>query len=100
MEEKLSVGVYLRISEDRDGQQTATSRQLADCQAYCERRGWEVEEVFEDVDLSAFSTRVKRPQFARMLETLRAGEIAGVVTWKLDRLSRQQRDLVRVMEAC
>ena len=35
-----------------------------------------------------------------MLDALRAGEIGGVVVWKLDRLTRQQRDLVRVMEAC
>jgi site-specific DNA recombinase len=94
------VGIYTRISEDRDGQQTATARQLEDCRAFAARRQWEVADVFEDVDTSAFNTRVKRPQFERMIEALRSGDIDGVIVWKLDRLSRQQRDLGRVIEAC
>lgn len=100
MAEQVRVGVYARISEDRDGQQTATARQMGDCREFAERRGWEVVDVFEDVDISAFDTKAKRPEFLRMLEALRTGEIDGVVVWKLDRLSRQQRDLVRVTEAC
>ena len=57
-------------------------------------------DTFEDIDISAFKLKAKRPEFERMLVALRAGEIGGVVVWKLDRLTRQQRDLVRVMEAC
>lgn len=100
MENETRVGVYARISDDRDGQQTATARQLEDCHSFAERRGWTVAEVFEDVDISAFDARARRPGFLRMLEALRHGEIDGVLVWKLDRLTRQQRDLVRVMEAC
>ena len=99
-QKSLAIGIYTRISEDKDGQQTATARQLEDCRAFAARRGWEVVEVFEDVDTSAFKTTVKRPQFERMLDGLRSGALEGIVTWKLVRLSRQQRDLVRVMEAC
>jgi site-specific DNA recombinase len=100
MDKQVRVGVYARISDDRDGQQTATARQMEDCRAFAERRDWEVADVFEDIDISAFDTKAKRPEFLRMLECLRGGEIDGVVVWKLDRLTRQQRDLVRVMEAC
>jgi DNA invertase Pin-like site-specific DNA recombinase len=94
------IGIYARLSEDRDGQQTATARQIADCEGYAARRDWEVADTFEDVDTSAFIKKSKRPEFERMLGALRAGDIDGVVVWKLDRLTRQQRDLVRVMEAC
>jgi len=73
---------------------------MEDCRAFAERQGWEVADVFEDVDISAFNTKAKRPAFLRMLDELRAGELDGIVVWKLDRLTRQQRDLVRVMEAC
>jgi len=97
---QVRIGIYARISEDRDGQQTATARQLEDCRAFAAKRGWEVADEFEDIDTSAYKANVKRPEFARMLGALRAGEINGVVVWKLDRLSRQQRDLVRVTEAC
>jgi site-specific DNA recombinase len=94
------VGIYARISEDRDGQQTATARQLKDAREFAERKGWIVVDEFEDIDTSAFKTNVKRPEFLRMLDSLRVGEIDGVLVWKLDRLTRQQRDLARVMEAC
>ena len=97
---QVRVGVYARISDDRDGQQTATARQMEDCRAFAERNDWEVVDVFEDIDISAFSTKVKRPEFLRMLEELRSGALDGVIVWKLDRLTRQQRDLVRVTEAC
>ena len=99
-EKQLRVGLYARISEDRDGQQTATARQMEDAQAMAARKGWEVADTFEDVDISAYNTRARRPEFERMLVALRDGELDGVVVWKLDRLTRQQRDLVRVMEAC
>ena len=98
--ETVRVGVYARISVDADGTQTATARQLQDCRAFAEQRRWEVTEVFEDVDISAFQTKVKRPEFERMLAGLSNGDLDGIVVWKLDRLTRQQRDLVRVMEAC
>jgi DNA invertase Pin-like site-specific DNA recombinase len=94
------IGIYARISDDQEGRQTATARQLQDAREFAERKGWEVADVFEDVDLSAFKTKVKRPEFERMVGLLRAGEIDGVLVWKLDRLSRQQRDFATVMEAC
>ena len=73
---------------------------MEDCRAFAERNGGEVADVFEDVDISAFSIKAKRPEFLRMPDALRSGELDGVLVWKLDRLTRQQRDLVRVMEAC
>lgn len=94
------VGIYARISEDRYGDQTATARQLEDCRAFVERKGWVLVDTFEDVDISAYNKRAKRPEFERMLVAIKAGEMDGIVVWKLDRLTRQQRDLVRVIEAC
>jgi site-specific DNA recombinase len=94
------VGVYLRISEDKDGEQTATERQRLDCERFAANQGWEVADVFEDVDLSAFKRNVKRPEFERMLEAVKTKAIDGVLAWKIDRLTRRQRDLVRLDEAC
>ncbi|MCZ7577020.1 MAG: recombinase family protein [Dehalococcoidia bacterium] len=99
-ETALRVGVYARISLDRDGQQTATARQMQDAHEFAARRDWVIADVFEDIDLSAFDLSKKRPEFERMLATLVNGEIDGVLVWKFDRLTRQQRDLARVLEAC
>ena len=95
-----SVGIYLRISEDRDGEQTATARQEEDCRKFAASQGWEVTDVYEDVDLSAYKRTVKRPEFERMLEAVREKAIDGVLAWKIDRITRRQRDFVRLDEQC
>lgn len=94
------MGIYARISDDKECQQTATARQLEDCRAYAARRGWEIADEFADIDISAYNTRSRPPEFERMIAALRDGEADGVIVWKLDRLTRQRRDLARVMEAC
>src|SRR2546428_3266664 len=94
------VGIYLRISDDRDGTQTATQRQREDCHRYAQSRGWEVSDVFEDVDISAYKRTAKRPEFERMVAAVRDKEIDGVLAWKMDRISRRQRDLVKLDEQC
>lgn len=53
------VGIYARISEDKDGQQTATARQREDCEAFAVGKGWDVADNFEDIDISAFSLRAR-----------------------------------------
>ena len=93
-------GIYLRISDDRDGTQTATERQRHDCIRFAESRGWEVVDVFEDIDLSAYKRRVKRPEFERMLTAVREKKIDRVLAWKVDRLTRRMRDIVRLDDAC
>jgi DNA invertase Pin-like site-specific DNA recombinase len=96
---QLGWAIYTRLSEDRDGTQTATARQEADARKLAADRDWTVSEVFTDVDLSAFNRRVKRPGFEHLLEALAGGRVAGVITWKLDRLTRQPRDLERLLDA-
>jgi site-specific DNA recombinase len=91
--------IYTRLSEDRDGNQTATARQEQDARKLAAERGWTIGEVFTDVDLSAFNRRVRRAGFERLLEALTDGRYAGVITWKLDRLTRQPRDLERILDA-
>lgn len=98
--ETVRVGIYLRISDDRDGTQTATERQRQDCIKYAESRGWEVVDVFEDVDLSAYKRKVKRPEFERMLTSVRELQVDRVLAWKVDRLTRRMRDIVRLDDAC
>lgn len=92
-----NVGVYVRLSEDRDGTSTSPRRQADDCRALCAAKGWTVARVFEDVDLSAFR-HVRRPAFEEMCADLTAGRIDGIVCWKLDRLARNRRDYSRLAE--
>lgn len=94
------VGIYLRISEDRDGTQTATGRQRADCEVFAATHGLLVADVFEDVDTSAYRRGVTRPEFERLLTAVTQKHIDGVLAWKVDRITRRMRDFVRLDEAC
>ena len=49
---------------------------------------------FEDVDSG---TTLKRPAFARMQQGIFTGTIKTVVVWKLDRISRRQREGVNLL---
>src|SRR2546426_1573735 len=49
---------------------------------------------FEDIDSG---TTLKRPAFARMQQGIFTGTIKTVVVWKLDRISRRQREGVNLL---
>ena len=92
--------IYARLSRDRDGLQTATARQVADCRKYADAKGWTVADVHEDADLSAYTAKVIRPGFEAVLRAVEAGEADVVLAWKLDRLLRRPRDFERLWQLC
>jgi len=94
----MRVGIYTRISVDRDGQSVAPERQEADAQAECASKGWTVADVYSDRNVSAFRRGVIRPEYNRMLSDVRSGLLDGIVVWKLDRLSRSVLDFMRTAE--
>jgi DNA invertase Pin-like site-specific DNA recombinase len=79
----LRIGIYTRLSHDATGEQTATARQEKACRAFAGLRGWEVVDVFEDVDLSAYQRGTMRPSYERLVHDLECGAIDGVLVWKL-----------------
>jgi site-specific DNA recombinase len=92
-------GVYLRISKDRTGEGLAVERQREDGQRLIELRHWSLVREYVDNDLSA-SGRKKRPGFEEMLHDIEAGVIDTVVALSLDRLSRNRREQLRLVETC
>ena len=75
---------------------TSPQRQRQAIAKWCADRGAELVETFEDLDLSAYSRRVRRPGFERMLGRL--GEVDTVVTWRLDRLARSVSGFSKMLE--
>src|SRR5256885_9596897 len=91
--------IYCRISDDRTGEAAGVARQEQDCRDLADRRGWEVVGLYIDNDLSAYNGH-QRPEYARLLEDIRAGFVDGVVVWHLDRLHRSPKELQSVLEGC
>jgi site-specific DNA recombinase len=95
----IRTGIYARISSDREGDNLAVGRQVADCEREAAARGWEVVERFVDADLSAYGGK-RRPQYDRMLEDIEAGLVEAVVVYHADRLHRHPRELEDFIDLC
>jgi site-specific DNA recombinase len=91
------VAIYVRLSQDRDGTKDSVRRQEADCRALAKARGWKVSEVYRDRDASAYNGK-GRAGFERMLAAVAAGDVSGVVAWKVDRLGRRTADVVSLVD--
>jgi DNA invertase Pin-like site-specific DNA recombinase len=90
-------GIYLRISDDREGRGLGVDRQLPPCQKLAKALGWKVVEVYRDNDVSAYSGRVRK-EYQRMLTDIAAGRIKGVIAWHQDRLNRSPRELEHLID--
>lgn len=92
-----TAGIYVRISQDREGAGLGIARQEDDCRALCERRGWTVAEVYADNDVSAYSGK-PRPAWARLLADVKHGTVEAVAAWHVDRLTRSPVELEEVID--
>ncbi|MCW2946492.1 MAG: int13, partial [Actinoallomurus sp.] len=91
------VGIYVRISDDREGAGLGVKRQEEDCRALAEHLGWKVIELYTDNDVSAFKKK-RREDYERMLTDIRSEHIDGIIAWHTDRLHRSPRELEDFIE--
>ena len=99
MDQPRSAGIYCRISHDPDGRRAGVQRQETDCRKLVEQRGWRLARVYIDNDVSAYSGK-SRPEYERLLQDLRAGDVNAVAVWHLDRLHRSPKELEEFLEVC
>jgi DNA invertase Pin-like site-specific DNA recombinase len=85
------------VSEDRTGEGAAVDRQRDDAKRLLELRGDHLVAEYVDNDTSA-AGRKPRPGFVALLDAVQAGEIDTVVAWTWDRLTRNRRDSLRLIE--
>lgn len=89
--------IYTRVSTEEQAQQgISLEAQVKRCQGMLQGQGLSVAEVYEDAGFSAKDLR--RPALQRLLADARDGKVAGIMVWKLDRLTRNTRDLLRLEE--
>jgi DNA invertase Pin-like site-specific DNA recombinase len=80
--------VYLRVSTDRQ----TTQNQVADLDRLVRARGYEPM-IYEEVESAAKA----RPVLDRLLADARAGRLAAVAVWALDRLHRSMIGAIQVV---
>lgn len=81
--------IYTRISMDRDGEGVPLARQEEACRALAVARGFTVVAVLGDTQ-SAYDPK-PRPQWNRVLEMARTGQVEVVLAYNVDRFTRSVR---------
>lgn len=89
--------IYVRISQDRQGEALGVQRQEKDCRQLAERLGLTVQHVYVDNDISAYSGKT-RPAYQEMLDGIRDDTITHVIAWHTDRLHRNTGELLEYID--
>ena len=92
--------LYLRVSTQEQAREgISLAAQEAKLRAYCELRGLRVVEVVIDAGVSGGKPMHGRTDGQRILDLVKRGAVAHVVTYKLDRLFRDCADCLTVTAA-
>ena len=93
----MTTALYVRVSTTEQYENGySIGEQTERLKKYCEAMNWSVYKVYTDPGFSGASTN--RPGLQSMLSDIKAGKISRVVVYKLDRLSRSQRDTLNLIE--
>lgn len=91
------VDIYVRVSTTEQAEEGySVDEQTAKLQAYCVAMGYKVNRVAVDPGYSGAS--LDRPGIKEVIADVKRGRCKKVIVWKLDRLSRSQKDTLIVLE--
>lgn len=95
--EHLRVACYIRVSTTEQANEGySIGAQTEKLQAYCLAHDWNVVGTYTDPGFSG--SNMNRPALTKMLSDINKGRIDVVLVYKLDRLSRSQRDTLYMIE--
>ena len=91
------IALYARVSTQEQAKEGySIEEQVERLKKYAESQGWKNVEVFVDPGFSGAS--LDRPAMKRLISDVEAGKVKKVVVYKLDRLSRSQKDTLELIE--
>ncbi len=89
--------IYIRVSTEGQREEGySIDAQKALLEAFCTARELEKRELY--IDGGFTGSNIDRPGLIKLIEDIRRGEISHVVVYKLDRLSRSQKDTLYLIE--
>lgn len=93
----MKVVLYVRVSTAEQAKEGySIGEQIERLKKYCEAMGWTVVAIFVDPGYSGGD--MNRPGLRDMIKTVQDEDIDKVVVYKLDRLSRSQKDTLYLIE--
>lgn len=93
----MRAGIYVRVSTlERAKTGYSIKEQTERLEKFVDAKGWALYKTYVDGGYSGANT--DRPGLQEMLEDAKEGRIGAVVVYKLDRLSRSQKDTLEIIE--
>ena len=91
----MKIAIYVRVSTQEQAEHGySIDEQIERCQQYAAAYHWEVYRVYTDAGYSG--ANMQRPALQEMICDIR--KYKKVLVWKLDRLSRSQKDTLYLIE--
>lgn len=89
--------IYIRVSTDAQAEEGySIDAQKEQLTAYCVAKGWKNYELYIDGGWSG--SNIDRPEMQRMLGDIKEEKLERCLVYKLDRLSRSQKDVLYIIE--
>lgn len=93
----MRAAIYVRVSTLEQAEQGhSISEQISRLEKYCEAKEWAIVRTYTDPGYSGANT--DRPALKSLINDVETGNIDIVVVYKLDRLSRSQKDTLYLIE--
>ena len=96
---QIKVVGYCRVStimQQNEGHSFDVQKQIIT--KFCETKGYKLTKIYTE-QISGTADCMKRPEFRRVIKDLESGKVTGLVCTKFDRLSRNLRDLLNLIES-
>lgn len=92
----MRVALYPRVSGHEQEDNYSIPEQIDRMQKYCDARDWIVYKIYTDSGFSG--SNIERPGLQQMIKDAESGKFDLVLVYKLDRLSRSQKDTLYLIE--
>ena len=91
------VAIYVRVSTASQAEEGYSIDEQKDkLEAYCQIKDWKIYDVYVDGGFSGANTQ--RPELERLISDAKRKKVNIVLVYKLDRLSRSQKDTLFLIE--
>ncbi|WPF90500.1 recombinase family protein (plasmid) [Cyanobacterium aponinum AL20118] len=89
---------YVRVSSESQEDNTSLQNQIERIEAYCMAFGYELVKIFKEVATGTKADIETRPIFNEAIEYLKNDNADGIIALKLDRIARNTRDVLTLVE--
>lgn len=93
----MKTAIYVRVSTIEQAEEGySIEEQIDKLTKYCEIKDWTVVDIYKDAGFSG--SNINRPGIERLIKDIKHDKIENVLVYKLDRLSRSQKDTLLLIE--